>query len=339
MEKCAKLWYTDFKKTVTREGRKTELRILSEWHGLTIKKILLDRLKFSRAAVTALKTRENGITVNGERKTVRFVVSKGDLLSLKTEDTEPSPRIQPSEGPLDILYEDEAFLAVNKPGGMAVHPSKKLQDDTLAGRILFHRFPLVFRAAGRLDKDTSGVVLCAKSQVVSAKFFHLIRDRRIEKEYLLLAKGEKEPPASGEIDLCIRRDPESYISRVCFAADGTQTQSETALTRFLLLKSRPPYHLFLASPITGRTHQLRAHFSAIGFPLAGDTLYGEADPILDRQGLHCLRLRFPHPESGDPQEICAPLPEDLRRAILSIFGEIPAVPTNWSGAKAKGGTL
>ncbi len=303
------------------------------YHGLTVKKVLLDRLSFSRAAVTALKQRENGIQVNGKHVTVRYLLQKGDVLSLYTEDTSPSPRIRPSSGPIDILYEDEFFLAVSKPAGMAVHPSKKLQDDTLAGRILYHRYPMVFRAAGRLDKDTSGVVISAKSQVVSAQFFHLIRSHRIQKQYLVLTESEKDPPKEGEINLCIRRDPESYISRVCFEPDGTEKESEKAKSRFLLLASRSPYHLFLASPITGRTHQLRAHFSALGFPLAGDTLYGTGSEIIGRQGLHCLNLSFSHPATGEEMSITSPLPRDFAEALEFAFGAVPEIPTQWDGAK------
>ena len=269
-----------------------EIVITKDLAGLTIKKVLFDKLKFSRAAITSLKTREMGIAVNGEHKTVRYILCENDVLNLLVEDTEPSPRIRESCGEIDVLFEDDHILAVNKPAGMAVHPSKKLQDDTLAGRILYHRYPMVFRAAGRLDKNTSGVVICAKNQVVSAKFFHMIRDHKIRKEYLVLSESEKEPPAEGTIDLCIRRDEVSYIKRVCFPADGTENESETALSTFTLLASRPPYHLFLASPITGRTHQLRAHFSAIGFPLAGDTLYGKESAIIDRQALHARYLNI-----------------------------------------------
>ncbi|MBR2615701.1 MAG: RluA family pseudouridine synthase [Clostridia bacterium] len=291
-----------------------------DWNGLTVKKVLLDRLRFSRGAVTALKARDRGILVNGEHKTVRYLLQEGDTLFLQTEDTAPSPRIQKSPGPIDVLYEDGDLIAVNKPAHMAVHPSKKLQDDTLAGRILYHRYPMVFRAAGRLDRDTSGVVVSAKSRVVSAKFFHLIRTRQIRKEYLVLAVGDGTPPAEGKIDLCIRRDPESYVSRITFEADGTETEPETALTCFRLLESRPPYHLFLASPITGRTHQLRAHFKGIGFPLVGDTLYGSASELIDRQALHCLRLSFSHPLTGQPLSITAPLHEDYKGALEAAFG-------------------
>ena len=298
-----------------------EIIIGKELAGLTIKKVLFDRLKFSRAAITSLKTRENGILVNGAHKTVRYELCLGDTLSLLIEDTKPSPRIRESCGEIDVLYEDEDILAVNKPAGMPVHPSKKLQDDTLAGRILYHRYPLVFRAAGRLDKNTSGVVICAKSQVVSAKFFHMIRDHKIKKEYLVLTESELTPPERGEIELCIRRDEISYIKRVCFAPDGTEKESETALTTFTLLASRPPYHLFLASPVTGRTHQLRAHFSAIGFPLAGDTLYGRESTLIDRQALHALRLSFDHPTSGKPLSVTAPLHEDFTAALRTAFGE------------------
>lgn len=291
------------------------------FRGLTVKKVLLDRLSFSRAAVTALKQRENGILVNGEHKTVRYVLNEGDVMELELSDTTPSPRIRPSQGPIDILYEDEDFLAVNKPPHMAVHPSKKLQDDTLAGRILYHRYPMVFRAAGRLDRDTSGVVVSAKNQVVSAKFFHMIRKREMEKEYLVLTESALTPPDAGDIDLCIRRDPESYITRICFEADGSEMESERALTRFRLLQSRGNFHLFLASPITGRTHQLRAHFSALGFPLAGDTLYGKESEVIDRQALHCLRLTFAHPATGERVRLTAPLHDDFKEALFSAFGK------------------
>ena len=261
------------------------------------------------------------VVVNGEHKTVRYVLCEGDVLRLLVEDTEPSPRIRESCGDIDIIYEDGDILAVNKPAGMAVHPSKKLQDDTLAGRILYHRYPMVFRAAGRLDKNTSGVVICAKNQVVSAKFFHMIRDHKIKKEYLVLTESELTPPGEGEISLCIRRDEISYIKRVCYESDGTEPDSETALTTFRLLASRPPYHLFLASPVTGRTHQLRAHFSAIGFPLAGDTLYGKESEIIPRQALHALRLSFDHPETGVPLSVTAPLHEDFKKALVTAFGD------------------
>lgn len=289
--------------------------------GLTIKKLLFDRLKFSRAAVSALKQKENGILVNGEHRTVRYTLVLGDELSLELADESPSPRIRVSPGDLEILYEDDAFLAVNKPPHMAVHPSKKLQDDTLAGRVLYHRYPMVFRAAGRLDRDTSGVVISAKNKVVSARFFDLIMRRGIKKEYLLIAESDKTPPVAGEIALCLRRRADSYMVRECFSANGTEKESEKALSRFVLLKSRPPYHLFLASPVTGRTHQLRAHFAGIGFPLAGDTLYGKTSALIDRQALHALRLTFPHPVTGKTVSIAAPLPEDFARAIKTAFGE------------------
>ncbi len=300
-----------------------ELIIDKNFSGLTIKKVLFDRLKFSRAAITSLKTREMGITVNGEHKTVRYVLCQGDVLRLLVDDTRPSPRIRESCGDIDVLFEDEHILAVNKPAGIAVHPSKKLQDDTLAGRILYHRYPMVFRAAGRLDKNTSGVVICAKNQVISAKFFHMIKDHKIRKEYLVLTESDKTPPEEGKIDLCIRRDEISYIKRVCFKADGTEKDCETALSTFKLLASSPPYHLFLASPITGRTHQLRAHFSAIGFPLVGDTLYGKESNIIHRQALHALRLSFDHPATDAPISITAPLHEDFQKALIAAFGDIP----------------
>ena len=298
--------------------------------GMTLKHVLFDKLKFSRAAVGALKKRPDGILVNGEHRTVRYILQKGDKVSLALEDEEPSPRVTLSPGPLEILYEDEWLLAVNKPPHMAVHPSKKLQDDTLAGRILYHRYPMVFRAAGRLDRDTSGVVISAKNKMVSGRFFDLIRAHGIRKEYLVLTESDLVPPEAGVIDLCMRRRPDSYMVRYCFPTDGTEKESEKARTEFRLLVTNPPYHLFLASPVTGRTHQLRAHFSAIGFPLAGDTLYHRACPVIDRQGLHAYRLSFPHPVTGEPLSVAAPLPEDLRLALEKIFGRTPPLPAGLS---------
>ena len=302
------------------------LTVKDDLAGKTVKYLLLDRLKFSRAAVGALKKRPDGILVNGEHKTVRYLLKEGDTVALALEDTEPSPRITPSPGPIEILFEDEYLLAVNKPPHMAVHPSKKLQDDTLAGRILYHRYPMVFRAAGRLDRDTSGVVISAKNKMVSGKFFELIRRHGIRKEYLVLTESDREPPEAGVIDLCMRRRPDSYMVRYCFERDGTEKESEVAVTEFSLLASKPPYHLFLASPVTGRTHQLRAHFAAIGFPLAGDTLYHRASPIIPRQGLHAYRLTFPHPVTGTEISVAAPLPEDFLSALTAAFGAVPALP-------------
>ena len=303
--------------------------------GLTVKQLLFDKLKFSRATVGAMKKREDGILVNGRPRTVRYTLQRGDELTLALEDTEPSPRVTLSPGPLEILYEDEWLLAVNKPPHMAVHPSKKLQDDTLAGRILYHRYPMVFRAAGRLDRDTSGVVISAKNKMVSGKFFELIRRHGIRKEYLVLTESDREPTRAGVIDLCMRRRPDSYMIRYCFSPDGTEKESERALTEFRLLASRPPFHLFLASPVTGRTHQLRAHFSAIGFPLAGDTLYHTATPVIDRQGLHCYRLTFPHPVTGETLSVTAPLPPDLEKTLTDLFGAPPPVPAGLSLTEAE----
>ncbi len=288
--------------------------------GLTIKKVLFDKLHFSRAAVTALKKKPDGIRVDGEHKTVRYRLAPGETLTLNLEDAESSAKVRPSAGEIEILYEDEAFLCVNKPPHMAVHPSKKLQDDTLAGRILYHRAPIVFRAAGRLDKDTSGAVICSKNKVVASAFSEKILRHEIHKEYLALCEGEGDLAAEGKIDLCIRRDPESYITRTCFEPDGSESVGERAETVYRVLLENGAYRLILASPITGRTHQLRAHFSAVGFPIVGDTLYGKKSEIIPRQALHALRLSFSHPETGEEMRLFAPLHKDFQCALETVFG-------------------
>ena len=292
-----------------------------ELDGLTVKKVLFDRLHFSRKAVTALKTRDTGILVNGERKTVRCVLRAGDLLSLDLADGENSPRVRPSAGEIDLLYEDDSFLCVNKPPYMAVHPSKKLQDDTLAGRILYHRAPMVFRAAGRLDKNTSGAVLCAKNKVVSDHFTRLILSHGIQKEYLAICRGEADLEPEGVIRLAIRRSAASYVTRECLEETPDTPESQRAETRYRVLLQKGDRRLILASPVTGRTHQIRAHLSALGIPIEGDTLYGTESPVIGRHALHAYRLTFPHPETGERIRITAPLHEDFLQALDALFGE------------------
>ncbi len=298
-----------------------KFEIREDWDGLTVKKVLFDRLGFSRKAVTALKTRETGILVNGERRTVRCVLRLGDTLSLDLADGENSPRVRPSPGEIDVLYEDDAFLCVNKPPFMAVHPSKKLQDDTLAGRILYHRAPMVFRAAGRLDKNTSGAVLCAKNKVVSDHFTRLILSHGIKKEYLALCRGAGPLPESGVIRLAIRRSAQSYVTRECYEENENTPESERAETRFRVLLREGDRLFILAEPVTGRTHQIRAHLSALGFPIEGDTLYGTESEVIARQALHAFRLTFPHPETGKKIRITAPLHGDFLAALDAVFGE------------------
>lgn len=251
----------------------------------------------------------------------------------------PPPAPQPI--PLDILYEDEHLLAVNKPAGLLAHPTGRRRDGTLVNALLWH----LAAAAGagsrpstgpglvsRLDRDTTGILLVARTAAAHAGLARTLRARSIEKDYLALVYGLP-PHDRGRIDLMLRRDP---LDRRRVAASRTDGIDAVTLYERLADTASPAgaqtataagtcLSLLRCRLVTGRTHQIRAHLRAMGLPLVGDPLYGEprhrglTDPALaaacrafPRQALHAWRLAFCHPVTGVPLTLLAPPPPDLR---------------------------
>ncbi len=281
-----------------------------EYDGKRLREFLFGRLFLSRALVTDLKHRD-GIAVNGEPVTVRYTLSAGDTVSLAIEDTDADcdASLTPTDLPLDILYEDEHILAVNKPPYMPTHLSHGHRADTLANALKaeFDRRGLAFvmRAVNRLDCDTSGIVLIAKNRYAADRFAKTNPDLHYKKLYTAFCLGEV--PQSGEIRGYIRRIGDSIITRAVFPSGK---ESEAAHTRFRRIECRGDISVVECEPVTGRTHQLRVHLASIGHPIVGDDLYGGGF-ALPRQALHAAFLAFTHPFTKERIELRAPLPEDM----------------------------
>ena len=249
---------------------------------------------------------------------MRHVLKNGERLELNYEDTadDLNESIEPIELPIEIIYQDRDIIVVNKPPYMPTHPSHEHQRDTLANALAYHfknlKTPFVFRAINRLDNHTSGLVLVARNKISAQRLSEDMRLGKIKKQYFAVLHGVSSPEA-GTIDAPIKRAEDSKMRRVV-AQDGVR-----ALTQYKTLVANEMYSAVIAAPITGRTHQLRVHFSHQGNAICGDTLYGYPCQYIDRQALHAVRLEFPHPSSGERLCLYAPIPNDIRALCESVF--------------------
>lgn len=249
-------------------------------------------------SMTVLKYAEGGLTRDGALLRSCDVIRAGDRILLRLP--EESNEIEPVEGSLDILFEDEYLLVCNKPAHMPVHPTKVHQTDTLANINAFYQLvtgeSYVFRAMNRLDKDTSGCVLIAKDRLSYA-----LTQPTVSKTYYAVCEGILTD--SGEIDAPIALAPDSKIRR---CIDGSGKRS---VTRYTPIEHGCGHTLLRLTLLTGRTHQIRCHMSGIGHPLAGDDLYGGSLDRIDRQALHCGEVRFEPPISKQTISLTAPTPQ------------------------------
>jgi len=290
--------------------------------GATVLDVIKKELGLSGSTLRHLKFLEDGIMLNGERVTVRRPVHEGDLLSLATDDAEPQENLLPVDLPLSVVYEDADVVVPDKPADMPTHPSHNHHGDTVANALAFRYremgIPFVFRPVNRLDRNTSGLLLIARNRPAAATLSAAMREGRIQKQYLAVLDGI---PASTEgiIETYIRRTAESIIVREnCAEGEG----GDRAVTHYRVLAAENGHAVVLASPITGRTHQLRVHFAGLGCPIVGDDMYGTPSPHIGRHALHAYRLTFPKPSDGEPITLCAPLHDDMR-ALAERFFDTP----------------
>ncbi len=284
--------------------REFTLIIPKELDGAEIKYILRNNFHVSERLITKLKS-QGKILLNGKREYVIKTVSEGDTLKIVLPPSSPGC-IVPKYAPLDILYEDEDILAVNKPAGMPTHPSVRHFEDTLANAVMYYYkdTDFTFRAVSRLDRDTTGVTVIAKNAVCADLLSKIMRKGDFKKEYTALCVGIPEKK-KGRIDAPIRRSGEGIIKR-CVAPDG-----KPALSDYEVIGEKDGFSLLRLFPKTGRTHQLRLHLSHIGTPILGDFMYGTEIPG-ERIRLHCKKVEFPHPFTGETLSISAPLPDDMK---------------------------
>ena len=268
--------------------------------GMTALDFLRSR-GFSRRMISALK-QSGGLTRGGEILRSVDRIRAGEEIRVVMKD---SGGVVPNYGiKVDISYEDEDIIIYNKPPFLAVHPSIRHYDDTLANAFAA-RFPdIPFRPINRLDRDTSGLCVCAKNRLAAAGLAHM------KKTYFAVVAGDI--AHGGTVDLPIGRESDSIIKR-CVRADG-----KPAVTRFEPIERTGGRTLLKIRLETGRTHQIRVHLSHIGFPLCGDWLYGGDMSGISRQALHCGEAEFVHPITGTEIRAAAPLPEDIRALLHDL---------------------
>lgn len=260
---------------------------------------------------------EGYITVNGQTAKPGLKLNIGDKLKVVIPPTPPS-RLVPEDMPLDILYEDDDLLVVDKPAGLAVHPAPGHTSHTLVNALLAHFLHLADISDSlrpgivhRLDKDTSGVMLVAKNSRAQIHLAEQFKSRSVSKSYMVLVKGRL-TPENGIIEAAIGRDPRNR-KKMAVVARGREARTEYQVIKYI-----GDYTLLEVRPQTGRTHQIRVHLAAIGFPVVGDKVYGVKSPYLDRQFVHACRLGFKLPSTGEYVEFKSELPSDLEQALKDI---------------------
>lgn len=283
--------------------------VQEEFNKMPIKSLLQTHYHMSSKLITSLKQAEDGILVNGLRQRVTYSMHIGDTITLTMHDT-VSENIVPVKMELDILYEDEDILLINKPPYLPAHPSMGNYDHTLANGVIHHWNSLgqtgVFRAVNRLDKNTSGIMIIARNAYTHARLCEQSQNGDLIRRYQAIVCGRLEK--GGTVDAPIAREGSSVIKR-CIRGDG-----QRAVTHYRVIKNLSDYTLIELSLETGRTHQIRVHMSSIGHPVAGDFLYGKEDSRI-RQALHSCYAEFIHPVTLEKMSFSCALPKDMNEFI------------------------
>ena len=294
-----------------------EFRFVVEQSGIRLDKYISEMCPdLSRTQAQRLIL-DGQVTVNGNPEKASFKLSAGDTVLVKILPLTPS-HLAPENIHVPILYEDDDILVVNKPAGLIVHPAPGHTGHTLVNAVLSHLVTLsddVQRPGivHRLDKDTSGVMVIARNPVAHENLAAQFKKHTVKQVYLALVRGQV-TPEEGIIEAPIGRDTGD---RKKMAISG-ESRGKKALTRYKVIRFLGNYTLLEVMPQTGRTHQIRVHLAAIGYPVVGDATYGVKSPVLPRQFLHAHKLGFHLPSTGKYVEFTSPLPEDLEKALKAI---------------------
>ena len=278
--------------------------------GRTVQSILCREFACSQSHLSRLKRREEGILLGGVRCYVTARVKAGDVLSFEIGDL-PDGHIVPLAYPLNVVYEDEDLLIIDKPAGIAVHQSTRDPEElTLENAVCHYLGGLISpHPVSRLDRGTSGLMAFAKSGYVHERLRRQMHTEGYARTYLGIAVG-RVVPLDGVIELPIGMAQGSTYQRAIVP------EGQSARTEYFTLATNERFTLLRLVPKTGRTHQLRLHLSAIGYPLAGDWLYGAEDrALIARPALHSHTLTLTHPITGERIHLTAELPEDMRRLM------------------------
>lgn len=277
--------------------------------GSTVQQVLTGAMGVSRRMLQRL-TRAKGLRHNRRPAWLAARVRAGDVVAARLG-AESGPGLEPVEMPLEIVHEDADVLAVDKPPFLLVHPTSPAHDRTLAHGVAWHLREAggAVRPVHRIDRDTSGLVLFAKSSHAHHRLDLALREGRIDRAYLALVDGVVAEDA-GTIDAPIARDPRNAALRV------VRETGDRAVTHFTVRERHPASTLLRLVLDTGRTHQIRVHLQHLGHPVIGDRQYGRRRvDAIGRQALHAAELAFPHPSTDERITLSAPLPSDIREAI------------------------
>jgi len=273
--------------------------------------VLKEQFLLSDRLITKLK-KANKIYLNDLPTYTKKSVTMGDTVSVLIDFEEDNSNIVASNIPLNIIYEDDYLLVINKPANIAIHPSILHFDNSLSNGVKFYFDKLglkkKIRIVNRLDRNTSGIVIFAKNEYIQECLIKQMKTNEFKKEYLAIAKGILESK-SGTLNFPIARKEGSIIERTV-SSDG-----DSAITHYDVVKEFNNLSLVHIVLETGRTHQIRVHFSYIGHPILGDTLYGSPSKLINRQALHSYKITFIHPVTKKVVSLEAPLPNDIENII------------------------
>ena len=277
---------------------------------------------FSSQNLVQLKKAPSAVLANGVPCFMNHMLQPGDTLTLWIREVRSSEKIPPVDLPLNIVYEDEDLMVINKPAGMPIHPSMNNYYNSMANALAYYfeqqNCPFVFRCINRLDRDTSGLTIVAKHYVSAGMLSTMIANKvasGIMREYLAIVKGSVQP-SEGTITAPLGRKEGSIIERTVDFEKG-----ESAVTHYRVLDEKNGHSLVSLILETGRTHQIRIHMKYLGYPLIGDYLYNPDIEQIQRQALHAWKLSFVHPITGEEMQFTAPLPEDMAK----VAGDTPWV--------------
>ena len=257
--------------------------------------------------------KDNRIFVNSNICSVRNLVYPGDVVSFNLDYEEDSSNIVATKMDLNIIYEDEYYVVIDKPAYIPVHPSILHYENSLSNGIKYYFNEIglkkKIRPVNRLDKNTSGIVIFAKNEYIQECLVRQMKLKLFTKEYIAICDGIFKN-RSGTIDVPIARKENSIIER-CVDKNG-----DIAITHYSVIKNDCNYSIVKVLLETGRTHQIRVHLAYIGHPIVGDTLYGNGSPNINRQSLHALKVSFIHPIFNKKVSYISPVPQDMKNFMV-----------------------